>query len=107
MSHQVNQHFVVPEWPSLDGDSIVMEDTSYLTPCWRHWINRQKVSGLKAVTWSELTDLWTAAFGATEVRAPTSTSVTEIEEILHESESQPRAASRRRGKSASAAGASA
>ncbi len=83
MSHQINGNFCTPEWPSLDGDSILMQDPSYLTPCWRHWVNRQKVSGLKAVTWSELTDLWTAAFGATEVRAPTSTSVAEIEKILH------------------------
>lgn len=97
MSHQVNPNFIIPEWPTLDGDSILMDDTSYLTPCWRHWINRQKVSGVKAVTWSELTDLWTAAFGATEVRAPTSTSVAEIERILHNAESRQRARRRRGG----------
>jgi hypothetical protein len=85
MSHEINGNVNAPEWPSLDGDSIFMDDNSYLTPCWRHWMNRQKVSGVKSVTWDELSGLWTAAFGATEAPAPKSTSVAEIEQLLHKS----------------------
>ena len=83
MSHEINRTVNAPEWPSLDGDSIFMDDNSYLTPCWRHWVNRQKASGLKSVTWNELTGLWTAAFGGTEVPAPSSTSLAEIDRLLH------------------------
>lgn len=83
MSNEIKGNFTAPEWPSYDGESIFMEDPSFHTPCWRHWLNRQKASGVRDMTWDELHGLWTEAFGAAEMRAPKNTSLAEIERLLH------------------------
>ncbi len=91
MSHKIKGNYtpITPEWPGIDGESIFMEDASFHTPCWRHWLNRQKVSGVKELSWDELHDLWTDAFGAVEMRAPKNTSLAEIERILHKPGRRP------------------
>ena len=83
MTYATKGNISTPEWASYDGDSILMQDSSYHTPCWRHWVNRQRTSGMRNMTWDELHDRWTEAFGAVEMRAPRNTSVAEIERILH------------------------
>lgn len=83
MSYEIKGNINSPEWPSYDGESIFMQDPSFQTPCWRHWVNRQKVSGMKDMSWDELHGRWAAAFGAAEMRAPSNTSLAEIERILH------------------------
>ncbi len=89
MSHEIKGNFISPEWPSYDGESIFMQDPSFQTPCWRYWVNRQKTSGVKDISWDELHELWTDAFGAVETRAPSNTSVAEIERILHKPARRP------------------
>ena len=89
MSHEIKGNFISPEWPSYDGESIFMQDPSFQTPCWRYWVNRQKTSGVKEISWDELHELWTEAFGAVETRAPSNTSVAEIERILHKPARRP------------------
>ena len=89
MSHEIKGNFISPEWPSYDGESIFMQDPSFQTPCWRYWVNRQKTSGVKDISWDELHELWTEAFGAVETRAPSNTSVAEIERILHKPARRP------------------
>ena len=89
MSHEIKGNITLPEWPNYDGESICMQDASYHTPCWRHWLNRQKVSGMPDLTWDELHGLWTETFGAVETAAPKSTSVAEIERLLQKPPRQP------------------
>ncbi|MDO5692893.1 MAG: hypothetical protein Q4G70_10495 [Pseudomonadota bacterium] len=89
MSHDIKGNFTAPEWPSYDGESIFMQDPSCHTPCWRHWLNRQKVSGVSDMTWDELHGLWTETFGAAEMRAPSNTSVAEIERLLQKPARRP------------------
>ena len=91
MNHDIKGNIANFEWPTDGGESIFMQDPSFHTPCWRHWVNRQKASGVKDVTWDELHDLWTSAFGGAEARAPSNTRVAEIERILHKPARQPRA----------------
>jgi hypothetical protein len=83
MNHDIKGNLTPPEWPNYDGESIFMQDASFHTPCWRHWLNRQKVTGLQDMTWDELHERWADAFGAAEIPAPKNTSVAEIERLLH------------------------
>ena len=89
MTYDFKGNITTPEWPSYDGESILMQDASYHTPCWRHWLNRQKVSGMKDLRWDELHDLWADAFGAPEMPAPKNTSLAEIERLLHKPARRP------------------
>ncbi len=83
MTYDIKGNISTREWACHQGDSILMQDSSYHTPCWRHWVNRQRAAGMKEMTWDELNDRWTQAFGAVETRAPRNTSVADIERILH------------------------
>lgn len=86
MTYETKGNISSLEWGNYDGDSILMQDPSYHTPCWRHWVNRSRASGMRQMTWDELHDRWTDAFGAVESRAPKNTSLAEIERILHRPE---------------------
>lgn len=89
MHHEIKGKFFTPEWPDYDGESIFMQDPSCHTPCWRHWLNRQKVGGMRDMAWDELHERWTEAFGAAEMRAPSNTSLAEIERLLHKPRRRP------------------
>ena len=89
MSSEIKGNFTSPEWPNYDGESICMQDSSVHTPCWRHWLNRQKAAGMADMTWGELHGLWTDAFGAVEMAAPKNTSVAEIERLLRKPARRP------------------
>ena len=91
MHNEIKGNIANFEWPTESGESIFMQDTSFHTPAWRHWVNRQKTSGVRDVTWDELHELWTSAFGGAEASAPSNTRVAEIERILHKPARQPRA----------------
>ncbi|QTD44077.1 hypothetical protein [Ottowia testudinis] len=85
MTYETKGNISTLDWADFDSDSILMQDSSYHTPCWRHWVNRQRASGMRDMTWDELHERWRHAFGAVESRAPKNTSLAEIERILHRS----------------------